>query len=94
MVGKQTSRDCQGILDNEGARRNAGGKFPLIPVDSLSKAVQITVTKGRGNSMDNLSLPRIYISSPRARMVVLTEEKINEDSKVSRYHHHLIPLLG
>ena len=57
MVGKQTSRDCQGILDNEGARRNAGGKFPLIPVDSLSKAVQITVMKGReGISMDNLSL--------------------------------------
>ena len=61
MVGKQTSRDCQGILDNEGAR-GMGGKFPLIPVDSLSKAVQITVMKGRGNSMDNLSLPRIYIS--------------------------------
>ena len=66
MVGKQTSRDCQGILDNEGAKRNAGGKFPLIPVDSLSKAVQITVMKGRGNSMDNLSLPRIHLEPASA----------------------------
>ena len=31
MVGKQTSRDCQGILDNEGARRNAGGEVSPYP---------------------------------------------------------------
>ena len=71
MVGKQTSHlpVCQGIFLDKGA--TMVGEISLssytYPRGFFIKSSANYGNEGeRGNSMDNLSLPRIYISRARA----------------------------